>query len=341
MARRKVQCKYCNRVLSGGIFRLKQHLAGIKGEVAPCSRVSAEVRIQFCQYMKEKETSKANISRRRQEIREELSAPPRRSVDLPSGRQTIDLDDDEEEQFRRASQASRRSFAEEDYLRCTGHDLGEGSGHGGSGQGSSSAGKSTNIPEVPVDIPRDGDLRVGPLDPFLTRRREKQPSISAAFKNLKICKEKIGRATTDGRNENYDNASEVLIGAKNIIKRMLDNEDRAIIACKQMHDYRLQLYHFGTRTTQRAAQILSPGELDDVPLLPEFETPLTPKRQKKTVGARGRSKKHGISIADLETIEEDIDDETPEPSDNGKGKAKEHPKIRDTIPTSFRIDGIG
>ncbi|MQM09723.1 hypothetical protein Taro_042600 [Colocasia esculenta] len=34
---------------------------------------------------------------------------------------------------------------------------------------------------------------------------------------------------TDGRNENYDNASEVLIGAKNVIKRMLDNEDRAII----------------------------------------------------------------------------------------------------------------
>ncbi|MQL69465.1 hypothetical protein Taro_001765 [Colocasia esculenta] len=154
MARRKVQCKYCNRVLSGGIFRLKQHLAGIKGEVAPCSRVSAEVRIQFCQYMNEKETSKANISRRRQEIREELSAPPRRSVDLPRGRQTIDLDDDEE------------------------------------------------------------------------------------------------------------------------------------------------------------------GELDDVPLLPEFETPPAPKRQKKTVGARGRSKKHGISIADLETIKEDIDDETPEPSDN-------------------------
>ncbi|MQL88250.1 hypothetical protein Taro_020800 [Colocasia esculenta] len=162
---------------------------------------------------------------------------------------------------------------------------------------------------------------------------------------------------TAGRNENYDNASEVLIGAKNVIKRMLDNEDRAIIACKQMHDYRLQLYHFGTSTAQRAAQILSPvasettdieevfeeehplhawvnattsvepefdphdrawaeGELDDVPLLLEFETPPAPKRQKKTVGARGRSKKHDISIADLQTIEEDVDDETPEPSDN-------------------------
>ncbi|MQM22183.1 hypothetical protein Taro_055231, partial [Colocasia esculenta] len=192
---------------------------------------------------------------------------------------------------------------------------------------------------------------------------------------------------TDGRRKNYDNSSEVLIGAKNVIKRMLDNEDRAIIACKQMHDYRLQLYHFGTSTAQRATQILSPatpsetidieevfeeehplhawvnastsvqpefdphdrawaeGELDDVPLLPEFETPPAPKHQKKTVGARGRSTKHGISIADLEMIEEDIDDETPEPRDNGKSKAKakakEHPKIRDTIPTSFRIDGIG
>ncbi|MQL95902.1 hypothetical protein Taro_028570 [Colocasia esculenta] len=57
-------------------------------------------------------------------------------------------------------------------------------------------------------------------------------------------------------------------------------------------------------------------ELDDVPLLPEFETPPAPKRQKKAVGARVRSKQRGISIADLETIEEDNNDETKEPSDN-------------------------
>ncbi|MQL71221.1 hypothetical protein Taro_003524 [Colocasia esculenta] len=238
----------------------------------------------------EKETSKANITRRRQEIQEELSAPPRRSVDeihLSRGRQTIDLDDDKEEQFRRASQASRRSFAEEDYLRRTSQHLGQGSGHASSGQGSSSAGMSTNIPEVPVDIPRDGHF----FNPQYMYR-------------------------TNGRNENYDNASEVLIGAKNVIKRMLDNEDRAIIACKQIHDYRLQLYHFGTSTAQRAAQILSPDELDDVSLLPEFKTPPAPKRQKKVVGTKVRSKQRGISIVDLETIEEDNDDETPEPSDN-------------------------
>ncbi|MQM14755.1 hypothetical protein Taro_047691 [Colocasia esculenta] len=51
--------------------------------------------------MKE-ETSKASTARRRQEIREELSAPFRRSVDeicLSRGRQTIDLDEDEEGNF--------------------------------------------------------------------------------------------------------------------------------------------------------------------------------------------------------------------------------------------------
>ncbi|MQM13565.1 hypothetical protein Taro_046489, partial [Colocasia esculenta] len=58
------------------------------------------------------------------------------------------------------------------------------------------------------------------------------------------------------------------------------------------------------------------GELDDVPLLPEFETPPAPKRPKNAAGARVRSKQRGISIADLETIKEDNDNETPKPSDN-------------------------
>ncbi|MQL73781.1 hypothetical protein Taro_006131 [Colocasia esculenta] len=56
--------------------------------------------------------------------------------------------------------------------------------------------------------------------------------------------------------------------------------------------------------------------LDDVPSLQEFETPPTPKCQKTVAGARVKSKQHDISIANLETIEEDNDDETPEPSDN-------------------------
>jgi len=98
------------------------------------------------------------------------------------------------EDMRRAMDASRRSCAEEDFARRSGRHVGQGSG---SGHGSASAGMSTNVGDVMYEeVIRDADPRVGPIDPFLARKKDKQPSISAAFKNLKVCKEKIGRATS-------------------------------------------------------------------------------------------------------------------------------------------------
>ncbi|PKI68642.1 hypothetical protein CRG98_010922 [Punica granatum] len=41
--KKKVKCNYCGKVVSGGIFRLKQHLARISGEVTHCERASEEV----------------------------------------------------------------------------------------------------------------------------------------------------------------------------------------------------------------------------------------------------------------------------------------------------------
>ncbi|KAL6204805.1 hypothetical protein ACLB2K_022072 [Fragaria x ananassa] len=38
----KVKCKLCGKVLSGGIYRLKQHIAHIKGTVASCNMSSDE-----------------------------------------------------------------------------------------------------------------------------------------------------------------------------------------------------------------------------------------------------------------------------------------------------------
>ena len=40
----KVRCIYCKQVLSGGITRLKQHLAGVKGNCVPCYQVPADVK---------------------------------------------------------------------------------------------------------------------------------------------------------------------------------------------------------------------------------------------------------------------------------------------------------
>ncbi|KAI9180340.1 hypothetical protein LWI28_003750 [Acer negundo] len=41
--KKKVKCNYCGKVVSGGIFRLKQHLARLSGEVTHCEKVSDEV----------------------------------------------------------------------------------------------------------------------------------------------------------------------------------------------------------------------------------------------------------------------------------------------------------
>ncbi|KAL5795816.1 hypothetical protein ACOSQ2_000636 [Xanthoceras sorbifolium] len=41
--KKKVKCNYCGKVVSGGIFRLKQHLARMSGEVTHCEKVPDEV----------------------------------------------------------------------------------------------------------------------------------------------------------------------------------------------------------------------------------------------------------------------------------------------------------
>lgn len=41
--KKKVKCNYCGKVVSGGIFRLKQHLARLTGEVTHCEKVPEDV----------------------------------------------------------------------------------------------------------------------------------------------------------------------------------------------------------------------------------------------------------------------------------------------------------
>lgn len=50
--RQKIQCKYCHKIiLGGGISRLKQHLAGERGNIAPCDSVPADVKAQIQQHL--------------------------------------------------------------------------------------------------------------------------------------------------------------------------------------------------------------------------------------------------------------------------------------------------
>lgn len=50
--KKKVKCNYCEKIVSGGINRFKQHLARIPGEVAPCKNAPEEVYLKIKENMK-------------------------------------------------------------------------------------------------------------------------------------------------------------------------------------------------------------------------------------------------------------------------------------------------
>ncbi|KAK7304043.1 hypothetical protein RJT34_15047 [Clitoria ternatea] len=50
--KKKVKCNYCEKVVSGGINRFKQHLARIPGEVAPCKNAPEDVYLKIKENMK-------------------------------------------------------------------------------------------------------------------------------------------------------------------------------------------------------------------------------------------------------------------------------------------------
>ncbi|KAG6667853.1 uncharacterized protein LOC122316952 [Carya illinoinensis] len=68
--KKKVKCNYCEKIVSGGINRFKQHLARIPGEVAPCRHAPEDVYLTIKENMKWHRTGR----RHRQTDTSELSA---------------------------------------------------------------------------------------------------------------------------------------------------------------------------------------------------------------------------------------------------------------------------
>ncbi|XP_042045780.1 uncharacterized protein LOC121792059 isoform X1 [Salvia splendens] len=56
--KKKVRCNYCGKVVSGGIYRLKQHLARLSGEVTYCDKAPDEVRLKMRENLEGRRVSK-------------------------------------------------------------------------------------------------------------------------------------------------------------------------------------------------------------------------------------------------------------------------------------------
>ena len=169
--RHKVKCKWCHKILSGGIHRFKQHLAGIQGEAKPCANVPTEVRKEMRDVLLEKKNEKE----KKKKFDERVVNMQR--IDTSDSEDDSDGDGDvEARELRRAFRASREQFASEQARMDETRD----------GAGSSRA---------PPDPYRD-TARRGTMDPFLHRSQStKQPKISSSIMgDMKVRAMKMGRA---------------------------------------------------------------------------------------------------------------------------------------------------
>ena len=63
--RRTPKCKYCGKVIHGGITRLKQHIAYISGQVEGCQSVLAEVSQSIKLYMSNASNEKIQMKKKK------------------------------------------------------------------------------------------------------------------------------------------------------------------------------------------------------------------------------------------------------------------------------------
>ena len=63
--RRTPKCKYCGKVIHGGITRLKQHIAHISGQVEGCRSVPAKVSQSIRLYMSNASNEKIRMKKKR------------------------------------------------------------------------------------------------------------------------------------------------------------------------------------------------------------------------------------------------------------------------------------
>ncbi|GAB2293510.1 hypothetical protein Dimus_038268 [Dionaea muscipula] len=68
----KVLCKLCNKRISGGVYRLKQHIAHVKGNVAACSKSSLEDKDKCMKALMEAKDKKKEKKKEDKERRDEV-----------------------------------------------------------------------------------------------------------------------------------------------------------------------------------------------------------------------------------------------------------------------------
>ncbi|MQL89457.1 hypothetical protein Taro_022030 [Colocasia esculenta] len=254
----------------GGIYRLKQHLAG---NVSKCPSCPMEVRNEIKAYMKGKKIEKLLTTQQQQQLQDEISGRQiRRDYTLP-----INVDDDEDDddddpdpEFTAAARASRRSYVEEDEKR---RGLGTSGAHLSRDDSRRSLPRSTSVRRAAGALGCGGRLSnvhaptQGPMDAYLYRSRSvKQPGIKQALKGVKATA-KAAKGAIKGYffnpriqyKDNVHNDREVMRGTMNVITRLARTMTERLDAMAEVERYKLKLGIYGGYEMTYVAQRLSPG----------------------------------------------------------------------------------
>ncbi|XP_073138632.1 uncharacterized protein [Henckelia pumila] len=157
--RKTIQCKFCGKVVTGGITRLKQHIAHIAGNVESCTKAPKEILLMLRKHLQDSKTQR-NIIQKKREIA--INAIQQSIHGLDSGSDSEDndtfddtnedaLEDMENRALRKAMKESRktRAFEEEMHKRY---------GPGNFGGSSSSLGAN---PKLKKQMSRSFSVREG------------------------------------------------------------------------------------------------------------------------------------------------------------------------------------
>lgn len=208
--RNKSQCIFCGKIMSGGITRLKEHLAHKKGQVSSCPSVSGEVRELMMKHLKDCSKKQQDKRKGHEELKEKIRATQcDEEYEHAAFNNDNDESDDSDPEMTIARQESvRMQYEHEERQRFqnrTGgrYHVGGSSGAGGSGNHdigppcfskrcSSVRGTNTKKQWSSLTTP---EARLAEIDVDLHQSKgQKQSKMSSRF--LKAAKQKLGRAVS-------------------------------------------------------------------------------------------------------------------------------------------------
>ncbi|KAG5565098.1 hypothetical protein RHGRI_001104 [Rhododendron griersonianum] len=180
--RYKSQCIFCGKIVSGGITRLKEHLAHKKGQVSSCPSVSGEVRELMMKHLKDCSKKQQDKRKRHEELKEKIRATQcDEEYEYVAFNNDSDESDDSDPEMTIARQESvRMQYEHEERQRFQNRTRGRYHVGGSSGAGGSGNHDIGPPPEIEVDLHRS--------------KGQKQSKMSSRF--LEAAKQKLGRAVS-------------------------------------------------------------------------------------------------------------------------------------------------